>query len=266
MAHRLIVGVTGPSRGIPWAWLAIRWQLRRLGVDGEYLTPASGYPSRAIGAFIISGGNDVDPAIYGGDVSASPSVDPLRDEFELSVLDEARRRELPVLGICRGMQLLNVHAMGTLVSDLKPYRALTFNKGTLLPRKVVRVKSRSILHDWLGKTCTKVNSLHHQAVDAVGKGLAVSARDRDGIIQAIESVNGPLRVGVQWHPEYLPYRQEQRRLFARFLAACGAGEVLHRAANRRESTAAALRLANGRRPNRNRSDYNTIFRDELEQA
>lgn len=218
--HRLLIGVTGPGRGFRWAWYAIRWQLRRLGVEARYLPPAGGYPDERFDGFIVSGGNDIDPAIYGGDVSNSPSVDPLRDEFELLVLDEANRRSLPVLGICRGMQLMNVHAAGSLVGDLKPYRRHTLNRGTLLPRKPIQVTQNSRLHQWLGRATTRVNSLHHQGVDRVGDGFVVTSRDRDNIIQSIEGCDGPLRLGVQWHPEYLPQRPEQRRIFRYFAQTC----------------------------------------------
>ena len=221
MAKQLLIGVTGPNRRLKWAWMALRWRLWRLGVAARYLPPDSGYPADDFDGFIVSGGNDIDPAIYGGDMSESPSVDPIRDAFELEILNEADRRRLPVLGICRGMQLMNVHAGGSLFSDLKPYRRLTSNRATLLPRKELTVRKGSLLHHWIGRTDPRVNSLHHQAVNSLGDGFAVAARDRDGIIQSIERDSGPLRLGVQWHPEYLPQRPEQRLLFSRFIARCG---------------------------------------------
>lgn len=222
MAARLIVGVTGPSGGIPWAWWAARWHLKRAGVVARRLNAAYGYPGNDIAGFIVGGGNDIDPAIYGGDVSASRSVDPQRDSYELSILDFAEKNGVPVMGICRGAQLINVHRGGTLVSDLADVRVHTSNKGTLLPRKLVTIDAASKLAALIGKEETQVNSLHHQAVDRTGDGLVVCARDRDGIVQAIETDgNGPLVIGVQWHPEYMPQRDDQRRLFAGFVAACG---------------------------------------------
>lgn len=220
MGRTVLIGVTGPSRGIPWAWWATRWHLRRCGAAAEYLTSAGGYPKGDYAGFVIGGGNDIDPSIYGGDISVSRNVDPLRDEFELSVLELARERGLPALGICRGSQLLNVHAGGTLHGDLEQLRRLTSNRGTLLPRKRVTVTSDSRLAGMLGARETRVNSLHHQAVDRVGHGFVISARDRDYIVQGIEAVAEPLRIGVQWHPEYLPQRREQRRLFRAFVTYC----------------------------------------------
>jgi putative glutamine amidotransferase len=110
--------------------------------------------------------------------------------------------------------------MGSLVSDLKPYRVRTSNNGTLLPRKKITIKRDSMLHHWLDSDSVRVNSLHHQAINVVGKGLRVSSRDADGIIQSIESTGSTPRLGVQWHPEYMPQRREQRRLFESFVAAC----------------------------------------------
>ncbi len=220
MGRTILIGVTGPSRGIRWAWWASRWQLRRCGASAEYLTAAGGYPEGDFAGFIIGGGNDIDPAIYAGDVSESRNIDPLRDEFELTVLDLAAERGLPVLGICRGSQLLNVHAGGSLYGDLKPLRKHTSNRGTLLPRKYVTVSADSKLAGMLGAQTSRVNSLHHQAVKDVAEGFEVSARDRDNIVQGIEAVAAPLRVGVQWHPEYMPQRRDQRRLFQAFVDYC----------------------------------------------
>lgn len=220
MDRRGIIGVTGAATRLPWAWWATAWQLRRLGVTPVRLTPDCGYPGESFSGFILGGGNDIDPAIYGGDPSHSPNVDPIRDDFELAVLELADRLAVPVLGICRGAQLMNVYAGGRLYGDLSRVRKLTSNRATLLPRKRVRVRAGSQLAKFLDCRETRVNSLHHQAVRETGTDLEVCAWDRDEIVQAIESTRGPFRLGVQWHPEYLPQRADQRRLFANFVAAC----------------------------------------------
>lgn len=223
VADRPRIGVTGPAIRWPWAWWVTRWRLRQLGVTPVRLTPATGYPGENFAGFILGGGNDIDPAIYGGDPSTSPSVDPLRDEFELTVLALADRLQLPVLGICRGSQLINVHQGGTLYGDVSRMRVHTSNRATLLPRKRVSLAEGSRLATCVGGTTTYVNSLHHQAVKSPGRSLVITARDRDDIVQGIESTEGPLRLGVQWHPEYLPQRADQRRLFACFVAECQRG-------------------------------------------
>jgi len=220
MAGSLTIGVTGPDRRLPWAWWATRRQLARHGARALRLTPSRPGDLRACAGFVIGGGNDIDPAIYGGDVSQTRNPDPDRDRYELGVLEAADRAGVPVLGICRGAQLLNVHRGGTLVSDLREQRVHTSNRGTLLPRKPVTVLPDTRLAALLGTTQTRVNSLHHQAVAQCGSGLAVVARDRDDIPQAIEGDGAVLRLGVQWHPEYLLQRRDQRRLFGGFVAAC----------------------------------------------
>jgi putative glutamine amidotransferase len=220
MAERLIIGVTGPDHGVPWAWWATRWQLRLAGADARRLHAAAGFPGEDVAGFIIGGGNDIDPAIYGGDVSETRSVDPRRDEYELRMLELADEREIPVLGICRGSQLLNVQRGGSLFGDISERRVHTSNRGTLLPRKQVRVESESTLARFLGSESVRVNSLHHQAVRETGRDLTIVACDRDEIVQGIESTYGPLRLGVQWHPEYMPQRQPQRSLFRQFVDAC----------------------------------------------
>lgn len=220
MAQRVTIGVTGPAHGIPWAWWATRFQLHRAGANARRLDASKGYPDDDLAGFIIGGGNDIDPAVYGGDISDGQTVDPLRDEYELQVLKLAAERGVPVMGICRGAQLINVQAGGTLVSDLRPHRVHTSNRGTLLPRKLVQISQGSTLAEFIGNETTRVNSLHHQAVDRVGENLVITARDRDEIVQGIESASKPLRIGVQWHPEYMPQRRDQRRLFHYFVAAC----------------------------------------------
>lgn len=220
MAARLIIGVTGPDHGVPWAWWATRWQLKLAGADARRLHASKGFPGDDIAGFIIGGGNDIDPAIYGGDVSGTRSVDPRRDAYELRMLELADERGIPVLGICRGAQLLNVHRGGSLYGDISKRRVHTSNRGTLLPRKQVRVETGSTLALFLGSESVRVNSLHHQAVRETGRDLAIVACDRDDIVQGIESTHGPLRLGVQWHPEYLPQRDSQRSLFRQFVDAC----------------------------------------------
>lgn len=222
MAGPLKIGVTGAATRLPWAWWATRWHLRRHGVLAIRLVPGTSTDLAGLAGFIIGGGNDIDPAVYGGDVSESRSVDAERDAFELSVLEHAGSCAVPVLGICRGAQLINVQAGGTLIGDLKPIRRHTSNRGTLLPRKLVRFADNSTLMNFVGSNESRVNSLHHQAVDTPGERLIATAWDRDNIIQGIESVDGPLRIGVQWHPEYLPQRHDQRRLFGAFVDACRA--------------------------------------------
>jgi putative glutamine amidotransferase len=140
-------------------------------------------------------------------------IDKDRDEFEQSCLERALREDLPVLGICRGAQFLNIHFGGTLTSDLQGFYGEVDRVATLLPENPVEIDRNSYLSSIFGLINLRVNSLHHQAVAELGEGICVSARDESGIVQAIEVESKPYVMGVQWHPEYLPTSRIQQRLF-----------------------------------------------------
>jgi putative glutamine amidotransferase len=158
-----------------------------------------------IDGLLLSGGGDVDPGRYGA--VAAPEVggvDPRRDEWELALARAAMARDLPVLGVCRGSQLLNVACGGTLVQHLG---ATTDQVHRDEPRShemvhAVAVAADSLLARVLGTERVGVNTLHHQAVDAVAPGLRAVAWADDGTIEAVEGVQHRV-LSVQWHPELL---------------------------------------------------------------
>ena len=160
---------------------------------------------------ILGGGGDVDPSFYGGDrANATLSgVDATRDLNEIKLLEHALRRGLPVLGICRGAQLINVVRGGTLFHDLNQEFASEVEHRGREDRldsaiHAVDVCADSRLAALLGAAGSiQVNSGHHQGIAAVGQGLTVVARSADGLAEAIEGVEENLVVGVQWHPENL---------------------------------------------------------------
>jgi putative glutamine amidotransferase len=145
-------------------------------------------------AVILAGGNDIDPAHYGQDPDPQLGpLDPTRDVYELDIAWAALRRDLPILAICRGMQLLNVACGGTLRQHLDGHRDV-FHSVTAEPG--------SRLAQIMGQTVFAVNSRHHQALDQLGEGLVVTARDGD-VIEAAEMPGRRFVVAVQWHPEDL---------------------------------------------------------------
>ena len=225
MAERPIIGVTGPSGGVPWAWWATRWQLRRAGAHARRLTAATGMPPGDIAGFVIGGGNDIDPAIYGGDVSASRSVDPLRDEFELEVLELAARRGTPVMGICRGAQLMNVWLGGTL-GDFRDDNDRFAQHRNAFTDHPVRLEPDSALARIYGSTAIdEVTTWHGQHVDRPGAGVAIVGYARDGTPEAIE-VDGPVfAIGVQWHAEVPPWDRRQDALFEAYAEAVRARQA-----------------------------------------
>jgi putative glutamine amidotransferase len=157
---------------------------------------------------ILSGGGDVQPALFGEEDSGLlQSVDEQRDRMELALAQWALAEELPLLAICRGIQVLNVATGGTLVQDIPSQvpHALSHSSPTGRPMDVVdhtvEVAAGNRLAALVGAGKLGVNTAHHQAVKAVGAGLTITARAPDGVVEALENPDHPFCVGVQWHPE-----------------------------------------------------------------
>jgi putative glutamine amidotransferase len=189
--------------------LAVRWY----GAKPLQLRPGDSFTEHDFNAVVVTGGHDVDPVLYAAQPEVKPKYDKDRDEFESMVIQFALRRQLPLLGICRGAQLLNVQRGGNLFQELRSRRRKTSNRWTVLPIKTLKVEPRSLLERFLGCRQCRINSLHNQGIDRVGENLRVSARDLDGIVQGIEDPDKTFLVGVQWHPEFLLLLRRQRRLF-----------------------------------------------------
>jgi putative glutamine amidotransferase len=176
------------------------------------------------GLLVTGGAFDVDPALYGASRREGlGEVKQGRGAFEYLLLRGALDRGLPVLGICGGMQLLNVVAGGTLFQDLGRDRPGSLEHeqphDPALPAHAVRVAGESKLVRICGVSEIAVNTTHHQAVDRVGAGLVACGWAEDGVVEAIESTGGPWRLGVQWHPELLDDAHAER-LYAAFVQAC----------------------------------------------
>jgi putative glutamine amidotransferase len=159
---------------------------------------------------MLTGGGDVAARFY--DKNLPPSlkkkiggVDVARDEMELELVRQAHGRKLPILGICRGHQIMNVAFGGTLIVDI-PTQVSESLRHSRPDRKNdpvhdVRIEPKSRLAKIFGATQLGVNSSHHQAVDRLGTGLVISARATDGVVEGIETTDGTFTVGVQFHPE-----------------------------------------------------------------
>jgi putative glutamine amidotransferase len=184
-----------------------------------------------VGGLILTGGDDVAPSLYGERPHPTVHVHDDRDAFELALIAEARQRDLPILGICRGIQVLNVAGGGTLVQDIPSQVTGALDHNLVPPAH----QSFDLAHEiWIdrdtllarilretigsGDTC-EVNSRHHQAVRDVAPGFRVSATAPDGVIEAIEDPRLRFCIGVQWHPENFWRTGEFRPLFERFLEA-----------------------------------------------
>jgi putative glutamine amidotransferase len=160
-----------------------------------------------VDGLLLSGGIDVDPALYGQPRHPKLGrVDRERDDFELALTREALRRDLPILAICRGQQVLNVATGGTLYQDLPSQLEGAVGHEASGSRTrlshTVEVEPGSLLERILGRGPLSVNSFHHQAVERLGDGLVTSGRSpADGVIEAVEMKGRTFVVGVQWHPE-----------------------------------------------------------------
>lgn len=178
---------------------------------------------------VLTGGSDIRPDRYGGrEHPAVDGGDADRDEVERLLAAWAMRDGKPLLGICRGMQMINVTRGGTLVPhlDCADGSGLKHDNFPLalyprdLPAHGVDVIPGSRAATALGATSLTVNSIHHQAVERPGDGLVVSAHSSDGVPEAVEDPTLPFCLGVQWHPEEMPHHPASRSLFAAFRHAC----------------------------------------------
>lgn len=153
---------------------------------------------------LLSGGGDLDPVHWGETPEPGlGEINPLRDQFELGLARLAMARNLPILGICRGCQVMNVAAGGSLIQDI----CSTMQHNQNAPRDYafhsILIEKDSLLKKVLNSREIRVNSFHHQAVGRPGNGFKVCARAADGIVEAIESTRHSWVIGVQWHPECL---------------------------------------------------------------
>ncbi len=206
--------------------------VRRAGGEGRVLDPRRDHPAdvvRAAGGVLLCGGGDVLPSVYGA--TAHPTFSAAetgRDEYEIELVRRALEADLPILAICRGIQVLNVARGGTLVQDIPDEISASIDHMVREPRFAIAhdiwIAPDSLLDRLMrariepGDDCP-VNSRHHQAVKALGEGLVSTATAPDGVIEAIEDPTRRFCLGVQWHPENFYRTGEFRPLFEGFVEA-----------------------------------------------
>lgn len=244
------IGVTGPVKGGTPAWWFTAFAVWLQGGRAVRIHPGRPRKEVVLDGLIIGGGADINPERYGALLeqpaeeksgpagrrrwvtrlisllfyplvflirylfsAKDPRPQGARDELETELLEEACERKIPVLGICRGAQLINVKFGGTLHQDISGFYTEVPKPHTIWPRKTVDILPGTGLRQVTGTSRALVNALHNQAVDRLGEELQVTATEESGIIQGVEHPGYPFLLGVQWHPEYMPQIPLQRKIF-----------------------------------------------------
>jgi putative glutamine amidotransferase len=199
--------------------------LRAAGLDPLPVYTDGPISLNGVAGLLLMGGTDLNPQLYGQERQPeTEQPDEERDRIELETIHEALEKDLPILAICRGLQILNVYHGGTLIQHLpSAARHDSENPNTAAPAHEVTIEPDTLLAKIAGARTWRVNSRHHQAADKVGAGLQVSARDADdNTIEGLERHDKRFVVAVQWHPEdQLREHPEQLKLFERFADALG---------------------------------------------
>ncbi len=178
---------------------------------------------------ILSGGNDIYPEVYcdWDTPDMKGKYLPERDGYELNLLQKAIELKMPIFGICRGLQLINVFFRGSLIFDIEDIRKVNHRKLSPTEDRMhfVNIFENTLLKDILGESKTEVNSSHHQAADRTGEGLMINCRSEDGIVEGLEYAdksNKPFLMALQFHPERFPERLPvtSKYLLERFKTEC----------------------------------------------
>jgi putative glutamine amidotransferase len=206
MAGRPRIGITSCSKNADYIESVRRAGGEPVLLDWSVL-PSGADALASVDGVLMTGGPDVDPSAYGEPrdstvVSVAPAA---RDRFELDLAREALKRDAPVLAICRGLQVLNVAAGGSLVQDIPSQVPAALTHDIKDPKNAiahpVQIAPGSRVAELLAATEARVNSRHHQAVNRPGEGLRVTATSPDGVVEALEKPDARFCVAVEWHPE-----------------------------------------------------------------
>lgn len=238
------VVVTGPDKGGFFAWMCTKLAIRLAGGTAIRMTPSrfnDGVNNLSYDAYVIGGGSDVHPSNRRSEAISKPTTkrklstqvkesilypmefisrfsktkyDPPRDEMEKQFITYALSHSKPLLGICRGHQLLNSILGGTMFTSTLDVLRDRKRIRSIFPRKdVIYTKEDSLIHEIAGDDPLPVNAIHSQAVAKTGHSLQQTAVEKSGITQVIETTDDRPVLGVQWHPEYLPYLRAHRAIF-----------------------------------------------------
>ncbi|MEM6650571.1 MAG: gamma-glutamyl-gamma-aminobutyrate hydrolase family protein [Pseudomonadota bacterium] len=221
MSSSPVIGITKPEKGDNLAYFAISSAVRLVGGQPLEMTTSMSWRETYIQGLIIGGGSDVFPPHYHQDAVEGAQYDQGRDEMEMYWARKARDTNLPTLAICRGAQVMNVASGGSLHQKLDEiYEDVDYPStiyGQIFYRKEINIDPQSLLSEIVSSDTAHVNSIHKQAIAETGENLTVTARERNGVIQAIEDKSRPYYLGVQFHPEFLIHRTQFRNIFKKLV-------------------------------------------------
>lgn len=174
---------------------------------------------------LLTGGGDIDPTHYFEERRSATYVSRSRDALEIRLCQKSLETDIPVFGICRGIQVMSVAMWGNLYQDIDDEHPKPVLRHPKLngedARHEIKIQPDSLLYEIVGKRVDEVNSAHHQSVDDVGRDFVVTARSSDGVIEAIENQSKPFVLGVQYHPERMTatdgFLEHRRKLFKAFI-------------------------------------------------
>ena len=220
------INVTAGKRDRAFAYTTYVESLKRAGAVPVLIPPQPENAADLISdldGILLAGGDDCDPELYGEEPHPTVEpMDPRRQDNDTSLARAARERGIPTLGICLGVQVMNVAAGGTLIQDIDSTMKTEIehvSEPSDRARHEVLIEQGTRLAQILGDRELNVNSSHHQAIRDVGNGLRVTAHAPDGIIEGLEDPQHPFYVGVQWHPEDMPSEESAVRIFGAFVEA-----------------------------------------------
>ncbi|BEH14050.1 MULTISPECIES: gamma-glutamyl-gamma-aminobutyrate hydrolase family protein [Marinobacter] len=220
----ITIGISGPARRST-AHRLINLGLRLHGAHTHYIRPGSSTDVSLLDGLVLSGGTHVHPNRYDQQPQVTARYDLKRDETDFRLLKQAEEIDIPVLGICRGAQFINVFHGGSLCQNVTPLRMKTRHRPLLLPLQTVQLVQDSRIGRLMHSTLIGANRIHSQAIKHLGRNLRVTALDNDLFVQAIENTGQQWLMGVQWHPEYLLYHTGHRRIFSHFVHAARARKL-----------------------------------------
>ena len=221
-----VIAIPRLGPGLVRLYLGLQFHMAITAAGGRlrWIGPKEIASCTACDGLLIPGGDDVDPALYGQTkTELCGNQNPLRDRLDPALLNAFLPTGKPILGVCRGMQMLNVHLGGTLHQDIKALQTLCHQQLKARHKGVhaVSVTEGTLLHRIVGCSTLQVNTIHHQAADRLADGLTVCARSDDGFAEAAVLEGHPFCLAVQWHPEFM-YGTDplQKKLIDAFITAC----------------------------------------------